>query len=115
MPSKFWNISNSLDNDFISHIREASFFMTSPQISQCIDGRITPNESNFGISIPGGWLWQLAIMLSVLEETIISKEKNFREKTLEILFEVVGGKENLSYHTDDNCKKWEIWYCIYKK
>ena len=54
-------------------------------------------------------------MLSVLEETIISKEKNFREKTLEILFEVVGGKENLSYHTDDSCKKWEIWYCIYKK
>ncbi len=109
MPSKYWDISKDIDKDLIYHIKDATFFMKNPQISQCIDWRRTPSESNFGMSVPWGGVWQLAIILSVLEETIIAQDSDFRNKALEILFEVVGGKENLSYHTDDHCKEWEIW------
>lgn len=109
MPSKFWNISKSIDKKIITHIKDASFFMKNPHISQCIDWRRTTNESNFWMSIPGGWIGELAIVLSVLEETVISHDKEFKEKALEILLDVVWWRENLSYHTDDNSSEWEIW------
>jgi len=109
MPSKFWNISETIDKNLVNHIKDASFFMKNPHISQCIDWRRTINESNFWMSIPWGWIWELAIVLSVLEETVISSEPDFKEKALEILLDVVGWKANLSYHTDDNCWEWEIW------
>ncbi len=109
MTSKFWRIDKWISDDLIKHTKEASFYMKNPNISQCIDGRRTKNESNFWISIPGGGIWQLAVMLSVIEETIIAKDRDFREKIFNILLDVLDWEQNLSFHTDEHCTwKW-IW------
>ncbi len=109
MPSKFWSIDKSVSKKLIEHVKVASFYMKNPQISQCIDWRRTQKESNFWMSIPWWGVGQLAVMLSVLEETIISKEKDFKEKALNILFDVVGWEDNLSFHTDEISKDKCNW------
>ncbi len=97
--------------DIISHVKTWSFRIENPHISQCIDWRRTKNESNFGISIPGGWIWQLASILSVLEETRIINYVDFRKKALKILLDAIWWESNLSFHTDDSCslEHWKIW------
>ncbi len=92
MISEFWTIDTQISNDLLDHVKGSTFYLKNPQICQCIDGRRTLNESNMGMSIPGWGIWQLAVMLAVLEETIISKQKDFREKALEILFDVLWGE-----------------------
>lgn len=109
MVSKFWSIDKEISRELIDHIKGASFYMTRPHISQCIDWRRTINESNMGMSIPGGWIGQLAAMLSVMEETIMSKNPDFRKKILNILFDVIGWENKLSFHTDEHNKWHWIW------
>ncbi len=109
MVSRFSNISENIHKELLYHVKDASFFIKNPHISQCIDWRRTPNESNFWMSIPWGWIWQLAVILAVLEETVLANNPDFREKALEILFDVIWWKQNLSYHTDDHACDGEIW------
>mgnify|MGYP003965108323 FL=1 len=102
MISKYWTIDKKIPIELIEHIKSSTFFMTSPQISQCIDWRRTKNESNYWMSIPGWWIGLLAVMLSVIEDTIIANnDKNYRKKILNILFDVVWWEENMSFHTDE--------------
>lgn len=96
-------------NDIIKHVKVWSFKIKNPQISQCIDGRRTQDESNYSISIPGGWLGQLVSILSVIEETRVINQPEFREKSLKILLDTIGWENNLSFHTDDNCCSSWVW------
>jgi hypothetical protein len=47
MVSKFGHISSNVEKNLVEHVKDASFFLKNPHISQCIDGRRTPNENNF--------------------------------------------------------------------
>lgn len=109
MTSKFWVIDSEIPNDLIKHVKDASFYVKNPHISQCIDWRRTVNESNLWSSIPWWWIGQLAIMLSVVEETIMVNDPDYKEKVLNILFDVVWWEENLSFHTDEENKDKTNW------
>lgn len=68
-------------------------------MSRCIDGRYTRDESLSALAIPGADIGQM-IMLFAAANRMGQKLKI--DETFQALFDVVGGVENVRFHTDDS-------------
>ncbi len=70
-------------------------------ISRCIDGRYS-NEKNLpALAIPGADVGELALILASANVCGLDIDK---QKVLQCLADVVGGVENLRFHTDSHAK-----------
>jgi len=80
-------------------------------ISQCIDWRYLP-EDNEAVSIPWADTGELQVMMVTLKQLLKDRELSIEDVEIleKILIDVVGGVDNLRFHTDDhNHHNWWIW------
>lgn len=78
---------------------------TNRVMSRCIDGRYPDDESLPALAIPGADIGQVVMIFDALNQM---KDQNIQidpENVFNALIEVVGGVENIRFHTDSHGKE----------
>ena len=78
--------------------------MQSDNISQCVDWRTLLADNTNWMSVPWASVWQLAIILAVIEELIWGADVNdvHREELYTIFIALIWGIQNFNYHIDQH-------------
>jgi|SRR3990167_1923788 len=86
-------------------VEEQSYPVQNGVMSRCIDGRYPSDESLPALAIPGADMGQVVMIFDVLNQI---KKQNIHvdpENVFNALIEVVGGVENIRFHTDSHGKE----------
>ena len=99
MPLQTKNIRNWIKNNTYS-VRPSTKF-----IARCIDGRYKNKKHLPALAIPGGDAGQLAILFATANKNGIKLDIG---KAWNAICEIVGGKQNIRFHTDTHARKNKI-------
>lgn len=92
--------------EFVKEFVEGhSYPIQNRVMSRCIDGRYPSDESLPALAIPGADIGQV-IMLFAAANRMGQKLK--MDETFQALFDVVGGIENVRFHTDDHSDQTKV-------